>query len=196
MKYSKIEFESLINGILLKAGFEDVEISLVLLIDQNAKKWYDKKYTKEFIYIEENTKYGVKYKNQFGVVFGFKSGKIDNLLKSFITNFANKHKHLVKDENGNIDYKVDKTKTMKDIMEKNQNRISKGLFYTTIYGIGFWSIFCTKHDAETTKVLADYLKKQGVKYRNEWSNAAWVYRFIINKSIETHNNLLDNFKMS
>ena len=76
MKYNKEEFENLINDILHKAGY-DVVISLLLLKDQTATKWWEKKYTDEFEDIEENTKYGVKYQNSSYVEFDFKDGEIE-----------------------------------------------------------------------------------------------------------------------
>lgn len=193
MTYNKEEFENLINDILHKAGYE-IDIEIWLLIDQNAKKWYDKKYKKEFEFIEENTIYGIKYRGEYGVMYSFKSGKIDNLLKAFITTFSNKHKILVQLENGTYDYKVQKEKVQKTIIENNQDRVSKGLFYTTLYGIGFWAIFCSKQDIEVAKMLADYLKENSIQYHNEWSDAGWVYRFVIGNKVEVHNELLTKFK--
>lgn len=193
MKYNKEEFEELINDILHKAGY-DVVIHLLLLIDQTATKWWEKKYTKEFEDITENTKYGIFYSNSSYVEFDFKTGKIDNLLKSFITQFSTKYRYLQEDKNGHWNYVTDKEKVQKTIIEKNQDRVSKGLFYTTLYGIGFWAIFCSKQDVEVAKMLADYLKSKGVIYSNEWSDAGWVYRFVIGKEIELHNLLLKEFK--
>ena len=128
-------------------------------------------------------------------MYSFKSGKIDNLLKAFITTFSNKHKILVQLENGTYDYKVQKEKVQKTIIEKNQDRVSKGLFYTTLYGIGFWAIFCSKQDIEVAKMLADYLKSKGVIYSNEWSDAGWVYRFVLKgTNVDFNNYLLKEFK--
>ena len=125
----KIDFEKLINEILKEYGFE-YEIRLGLLIDQNAKKWYDKKYRFDFDEITENTKYCVYYDNM--VEFDIKVGKIDNLLKSFLTQFSSKVQI----------YKGDgvwfsKKEIFNGIVEKNTNRVYSGLFYTTLYGIGF-----------------------------------------------------------
>ena len=43
-------------------------------------------------------------------------------------------------------------------------------------------------------MLADYLKENNVQYRNEWSDAGWVYRFVIGNKVEVHNELLTKFK--
>lgn len=194
MKYNKKEFENLINDILHKAGYE-VEIEFWLLKDQNAKKWWEKKYINDFESIEENTIYGIKYKGEYGIMYSFKTGKIDNLLKAFITTFSNKHKILVQIDDGNFEYKVQKEKVIKNIVEKNQDRVSKGLFYSTLYGIGFWAIFCSKEDMQVAKQLHDFLNSIGIKFRNEWSDAGWVYRFVIGKPVEVHNELLTKFKV-
>lgn len=193
MKYNKEEFENLINDILHKAGY-DVVIHLLLLKDQTTTKWWEKKYINEFEDIEENTKYGVRYQNSSYVEFDFKTGKIDNLLKTFITQFSTKYKYLQQDNDGHWNYVTDKVTVQKTIIEKNQDRVSKSLFYTTLYGIGFWAIFSTKKDVEVAKMLADYLKENSIQYRNEWSDAGWVFRFVIGNKIEIHNELLTKFK--
>jgi len=192
MKYNKKEFEELINDILHKAGY-NVIVHLLLLTDQTATKWWDKEYTCNFDYIEENTKYGVKYESSYYIEFDFKTGKIDNLLKTFITQFSSKYKYI-HEVDGEIVYKTDKVEIQKTIIEKNQDRVSKGLLYTTLYGIGFWAIFCSKKDIEVAKELHDYLNEKDVKFHNEWSDAGWVYRFVINNKVEVHNELLDKFK--
>jgi len=43
-------------------------------------------------------------------------------------------------------------------------------------------------------MLADYLKYKNIQYRNEWSDAGWVYRFVLKTSLEQANELLTNFK--
>lgn len=53
-----------------------------------------------------------------------------------------------------------------------------GMIYPTSYGIGvetFWNI-----KANSQKVEAK-LKELGLMYRNEYSDAGWVYRFVISK---------------
>ena len=191
MKYNKEEFENLINDILHKAGY-DVDVTMWLLMDQNAKKWYDKKYTPNFEEITEDTIYALHYNGC--IQFNIKVGKIENLMKTFITQFSSKYKWLVEDINGMFNYESNKEQVQKNIIERNQDRVSKGLFYTTLYGIGFWAIFCSKQDIEVAKMLADYLKSKAIQYRNEWSDAGWVYRFVIGKEVELHNQLLKEFK--
>ena len=187
---NKLTFTSLINSILNNAKIGSINIEFKLLENQNAKKWYDKQYTSNFTEIAENTIYGVKYDGC--IMFDFKTGKIDNLLKSFLIKFTSRFT-----EYRLIDgyYKTVsiKDEVMAKIIEHNQDRVDKGLFYTTLYGIGFWAILSSRKDQEIAKELATYLKSKNIEYSNEYSDAGWVYRFKINKSIELHNELLANF---
>jgi hypothetical protein len=68
------------------------------------------------------------------------------------------------------------------------------LFYTTLYGIWFWALFSSKQDVKVAKELHEYLKGKSIQFKNEWSDAGWVYRFVINSGVEIHNQLLLNFK--
>ena len=43
--------------------------------------------------------------------------------------------------------------------------------------------------------LAKYLESEGIKYYNEYSDAGWAYRFVINKDVNLHNDLLENFNL-
>ena len=96
-----------------------------------------------------------------------------------------------------MEIKNEKEKTKEEILSeiilKNQGRVHKGLFYTTLYGIGFWSIFCSKADLMVAKNLHEYLKVKNIKYSNEFSDAGWVYRFKIGQTIDIHNKLLCEF---
>lgn len=51
--------------------------------------------------------------------------------------------------------------------------------YPTSYGVGV-DTFLGKHKESSEKV-AEKLSELGLKYRNEFSDAHWVYRFIISK---------------
>ena len=189
--YNKKEFELLLNEILVNAGI-DRPFKILLLKNQDAVKWYEKNYTNDFIEITENTKYGIKYDGL--IQFDFKTGKIDNLLKSFLLQFTSKFTEyrLI---DGYCKTVSIKKEILNKIIESNKNRVYNGLFYTTLYGIGFWAIFSTKQDAEVAKELSKYLQANNVDYKNQWSDAGWVYRFLINKKVEFHNELLNNFKI-
>lgn len=72
------------------------------------------------------------------------------------------------------------------------DRVSKYHYYTTLYGIGMFAFF-TKDIVKATVKLAKYLESKGIKYYNEFSDRGWAYRFVINKDVETHNELLNDF---
>lgn len=182
-------FNELINEIL---SLYKIDVKILLLQNQHATKWYDKTYTNNFDEIKENTIYGISIN---GIIdFDFKVGTIDNLLKKFITTFTTKYKHVDVSSTIELRYKT-KEELRDEILKYNKDRIYKGLFYTTLYGIGYWCIFSTKKDNEIALQLHEYLKNNNIKYSNEYSEAGWVYRFKINKSVTEHNTLLNNFNI-
>lgn len=185
---NKTEFNNLVNDILINAGYEPVKI--LLLEDQTAKKWYDQKFTRNFDEITEDTIYGISIDNM--IDYNWKSGKIENLLKSFLIKYASR-KTEYKIVNGVFKTVSIKDEVIKKIIERNQNRVLRGMFYTTLYGIGFWCIFSTENDMQIAKQLHTYLKSKKVSYTNEFSDARWVYRFVINDKVEVHNQLLKEF---
>jgi hypothetical protein len=191
MKYSKKDFEKLVNEILVNSGF-NVSITFHLIKNQEAKKWYEIEYTSDFENIEENTRYGISFGDRV-IEYDFKTGKIDSLLKSFLNSFANKYRYT-EWVDGSVEMKADKKRTLEKIISSNQNRVYRGLFYTTLYGIGFWALFSSKQDVKVAKELHEYLKGKSIQFKNEWSDAGWVYRFVINSGVEIHNQLLLNFK--
>ncbi len=187
--YNKTKFETLINEIFTNAGIKD-NISFRLIEDQNSKAYYNNNI--DFSDFTENTKYAVIYDgyNQFTL----KVGKVENLLKTFITQYCSRLTAYRQGEDGYWGTVSIKKEVFAKIVNANQDRVYKGLFYTTLYGIGFWAIFSTKKDIETAGSLANYLKSNAVEYKNEWSDAGWVYRFKINKDVITHNHLLTQFQ--
>ena len=189
--YNTREFENLINEILSQTDF-DVNIKIMELQNQQAKKWYDKTYI-DCDVIEGGKRYGIYYDDM--IQYDYKAVKIENLLKSFLLSFSRNYKHFELVD-GYIKQVNDKDSTLEHIIAKNQNRVYRGLFYTTLYGIGFWSIFASKRDIEVAKDLAQYLQSKKIDYINEWSDAHWVYRFKINKEVELHNKLLSEFKIN
>jgi hypothetical protein len=172
---------------------KDIEI----YIQTKHGKWYESKYEKNTESIKLNTVYGISVREMgfglYSIDFDFKTGKSeDTILKTFVTQFINKYecKQLVI-KDGKF-CKPDK----KEIIEKykNSDRVNKFFFYTTLYGIGYFVFFMGKKAFESTnKKLSDYLFNKGIEFRNEFSDAGWVYRFVINKDITIHNKLLSEF---
>ncbi|TXG85754.1 MAG: hypothetical protein E6R13_01700 [Spirochaetes bacterium] len=155
-------------------------------------KWYECKYTSEFDEIELNVVYGISI-NDNSILFDFKTGKSeDSIYKTFITQYINKYEIkrlvLINDE---LRYK-----TKQECIEefRNNNRVSKYCFYTTLYGIGFFSFFMNENTIlDNISIIGKYLNDNNISYKRGTSEAGWVTRLIINKNVELHNNLLSNF---
>jgi hypothetical protein len=155
----------------------------------------DQKYSSYFPYNGEllpNTKYGISFGGY--IVFDFITGKnVDNFFKTFVTQYINKYqiKQMVFIDG---EYKcMSKIECIEKI--KNSDRVNKNYFYTTLYGIGCFCYFMRKTTLNSySNILANYLKSKDIQFKNEFSEAGWVYRFCINKNIELHNELLTNFE--
>ena len=146
--------------------------------------------------IECNTIYGICIDGY--IEYDFKTGKrYDNILKTFVTQYINKY--AVKQATGwNTEICGFEYPNKKDVVNKlkNNNRISKYYFYTTLYGIGYFCYFMSKKAHESSKkMLSDYLNSNKITFENEFSEAGWVYRFLINKDVKIHNELLENFNI-
>lgn len=180
-------FETLINEVLHTSGLNKT-VSLKRLINQDAKKWYDKSY-EHCLTLDSGIIYGVIID---GIVeFDFKVGSIDSLLKSFLRRFCISIK-VVNFKSELFEYYT-KDELLDKIVTSNKDRVYKGCFYTTLYGIGFWSIFSSRENKEVAVQLHEYLKSNGIKYTNEFSEAGWVYRFVIKQDVKVHNRLLNDF---
>lgn len=76
------------------------------------------------------------------------------------------------------------SKIEKESSYKNLSQYLRKIFGYTIsvypasYGIGVDTLGGYK---KTAKTVSDKLNELGLKFRNEFSDAAWVYRFIISK---------------
>jgi hypothetical protein len=160
-------------------------------------KWYEQKYSSQFDTIELSQIYGVSIAgNISGIDFDFKTAKKeDNLLKTIATQVINKH--LTKQYELIEGCLQHPTKEQCINKLKSSNRVSKYFFYTTLYGIGFFSMFMSNNIFNNSvSKLGDYLKSKKVSYSNEYSDAHWVYRFVINKDVTDHNTLLNNFELT
>jgi len=76
------------------------------------------------------------------------------------------------------------SKIEKESSYKNLSQYLRKVFgytisvYSASYGIGVDTLGGYK---QTAKTVSDKLNELGLKFRNEFSDAAWVYRFIISK---------------
>lgn len=93
----------------------------------------------------------------------------------------------------------DKKQLMSQV-ESNFNNpsITQGLnrygFYATEYGVGTFVLFATRYVEQSISDMAAYLKRQGIAFSNEYSEAGWVLRFKINASKTIHENILASFQ--
>lgn len=183
----RIEFNNLIKTI---TNIKDIE--LFILENQDAKKWYEKTYNSNFTTITENTTYGIVFDNV--VQFDFKIGKLDNLFKTFITQFISKHLTKIPYlENG--DFKYHTKESALRTLQINSNRLGFELCYSTNYGIGVWQILIPKDKLEAMKLKIEILlKSKGIQFKNEYSEARWVYRYLIDGSYLDHNILVDKLR--
>lgn len=158
-------------------------ITIVELIKEG--KWYEKQYSKC-----ESVEVGKKY----GVVidginyFDFTSAKNeDNIIKSFITNYINKYetkKRVLIDG-------VITTRTKEQINHELSKKLKFGIYYPTTYGIGFFCLFHSEANfLECTNKMNEYLTTNKIKYSNEFSEARWVYRYILSNDKTTNTSIL------
>ena len=66
-------------------------------------------------------------------------------------------------------------------------------FYATEYGVGIFSLFEFDSVIKAIKQMKEYLNAKCIPYKNEYSDARWVYRFKLNLTKEAHEALLHNF---
>lgn len=168
------------------------EIDIKIMFQTVGGKWYECEYIPNTEPIKLNSVYGIAIDGS--IEFDFKTGKReDTILKTFVTQFINKYeckRMVIKD--GEFHY-PDKKEVIAKL--KDSNRVNKYFFYTTLYGIGYFCFFMgEKTFNETNNKLSKYLVNKGIAFNNEFSDAAWVYRFVINKDVEKHNQLLKEFK--
>lgn len=170
-------------------------VKIEIMKQTKSGKWYECKYERTEEEIKTDTVYGIMVNDHNFIDFDFKTGKNeDTILKTFVTQFINKYESkqmVIKD--GQI-CKPEKS----EIIEKyrNSDRVNKFFFYTTLYGIGYFVFFMGRKAFENTnKKLSEYLESKGINFSNEFSDAGWVYRFVINKDVEIHNRLLEGFEL-
>jgi len=170
-------------------------IKLYDLKNQTAKKWYDQEYqlysNSEF---QTDFIYGVSIDGL--IIFDFKVKSIDNLFKSFYTQFINKYmvKQLYFDGTEYNNYtKETAAKTI--ALYLSECRVHKNFMYSTQYGIGMWNLFMPEQLLKTaSNKLETLLKSKGIKFYNEYSDACWVYRYLISGNYIDHNNLLNELE--
>lgn len=80
--------------------------------------------------------------------------------------------------------KINKESNYKNLSQYLRRVFEYSVFvYPASYGIGIDTF--GGHHKEIADKISNKLKELGLKYRNEFSDAAWVYRFIISKDSES-----------
>lgn len=146
--------------------------------------------------IQPGTIYGIMIdQRQYSSIdFDFKTTKkVDAFIKSFINKYVSRQ---VKIRNSFGFGDTTKEIEFKKLAERCDKRVTNACFYTTLYGIGCFALFYSELTLmKLTKPLRDYLETNNIEYSNEFSDAGWVYRFVINKDVEIHNKLLKEFTL-
>lgn len=146
----------------------------------------------------------------------------EKMLRSFITAFTNKYKEpdprAYNQIYGGVKYTWDektekekeyaygnhssnmfyKDELMKQIKANFENENMQGVlmrygFYSTLYGIGIFSLFTSSSIINSIKAMGDYLTAKSIPFTNEYSDARWVYRFKLNISKDIHSKLIEQF---
>ena len=154
-------------------------------------KWYEQESTREFENIEAGKKYFVVWDNN--IWYNFQAGKNeDQFMKSFFNQYISKHESKLMIL---IDGKMVKQGKEKSIAKlKNSDRVKSAFFYTTLYGIGSFIFLSSNAEINTlTGNMGRFLKLKNVAFKNEFSEARWVLRFVINDKVEIHNELLTEY---
>lgn len=157
--------------------------------------WWNQRYISNFDEVEPNKVYGVVVDSGNTIDFTINTAKNeDAIIKSFINQYITKWEmkqvHLI---NGDL-----RKKTKAECFEtfKNNNRVAKYYFYTTLYGIGFFCYFMSPDTFTITyNIVANYLKANRVPFKTEFSEAGWVFRFLIRQDVAIHNELLDSLEI-
>ena len=146
--------------------------------------------------LSEETVYGVQIDDC--IEYTFKTTKkVETFFKSFINQHIRKYEMKQGfwgyiDDSKNLGWVYPKKETI--VKKLISDRVSKYHYYTTLYGIGMFAYF-TRDVKNATKNLSEYLDSKNINYTNEFSEAGWVYRFVINSEVKNHNKLLENFNI-
>jgi hypothetical protein len=184
------------KDMLIKVAFDLFGEKIDILEQIKSGKWHEQEYISAEKICTEKC-YGVSFSGS--IFFDFKTGKIeDTIIRTFVTQFIDKHeckKPII--ENGFLVI-LDKKEAKELIYNKirNSDRVYNWIFYTALYGIGTFCFFMSdKKLKEAVEPLEKYLKSIGVNYKNEYSEAHWVYRFVFNGDIDFKNKILSEFKL-
>lgn len=193
--------EFLDKGILLRSSYEKTDEELYKNLYPKRYEWLKPWYTKDDYNFRDKTQEELDaeriieaerfakqdVKNAFGksttlwvymndIQFVIKNlTKYGEVTKEFIENKINRELKKYNSPYGDF------AKQMKHLLDKTE--ISAWSIYPTTYGIGIWT-FYNYHAKENAQFVEKLLKEKHIEFYNEWSDAAWVYRFKISKEKE------------
>ena len=98
--------------------------------------------------------------------------KSKEITKDYVLKLIEKDKKAYKSAYGDFTLK------MKKILQ--ESKIGGLLVYPTTYGIGVY-VYYGLFAGNSIKKLDDILKSKGIEYKNEFSDAHWVWRYKISK---------------
>lgn len=191
------EFETILNDLLISLPFFGGKITQIRLFqdyDQDLKT----KLLNETRSVFDFEKIIVRIRvvdNDFNDFSFIIPKNPENLFKSLINSilaFLKKEDNYAK-KLGFIEsnYKDDFFKAFKI---KNSNYFNNYLVYATNYGLGYYCLLLSQNQFNNiNKQLETFLKENNINsYKNEFSNACWVYRFKFKSLKENNINLLKN----
>jgi hypothetical protein len=148
----------------------------------------------------------------------------ESIIKSFINTFCNKYKEpdpanydgkyandpkdkweFFTDEqkencyfhhSSNMFYKTDLMEQVKENLGKSEieDVLCQYGFYHTLYGIGIFILLGGQYELNAIDRMKKYLSEKNIPFKNQLSDAHWVFRFVININKDVHKSLLTNFK--
>ena len=145
--------------------------------------------------IKDQNIFNIQLKNKYGYYkydkFHFKTNynnftlKIPKSPENLIKNLVNAYKN-------SLVYSQRKEEFLKAFQEKNANYFNDYFIYPTAYGFGYFCLLFRKSNFDDlNQKLSDFLKEKNISFKNEYSDAGWVYRYKI-KSDKISNQIIVN----
>lgn len=177
----------------------------------------------EISFETEYTIYRVLPITQRHISFTWKTPKSDEkMLRSFITTFTTKYREpnpanyttcypyyskswsemTAESQEFAYCHHVSNMFSKEDLLKQVENNFSKeGItndlikygFYPTEYGVGIFCFWMTSGVKSAIEAMTKYLNTINIPFKNEFSDARWVFRFRLEISKEVHTNLLNQF---
>lgn len=118
----------------------------------------------------------------------------ENLLKSLINSIL---AFLKKKDASDLKTFEQESKQRDEFFEafkiKNSNYFNNSLVYATNYGIGYYCLFMNQFQFNNiNKKINQFLESNLIAFKNEFSDACWVYRFKFKSLKENNIKLLNN----